>query len=143
MNKNLQKLVEKYRDSFEFRDNGESLNIITKKPVCDNHPAIGAPAYLDYSIDKKDHRSVGLDDRSRYIWLRDNEGRRFQSASYCGGIGIWQVYEGEPGVRGVPIAFSGLTDEEQKLVEGWVEDMDEYIFNEMPDLKEMLEKQVI
>lgn len=136
MEKKLKELQEKYVDLFKITDSKGWINIKSVDPVYDNHPTIDGPAYLDYTIEKKDHRKVTLEDRSRNVWLRDGSRRGIQSVSYCGGLGIWQVSQG-----GVPIAGGDLGDREVKIVENWLKCMDEYIFERMPELKKFLEQQ--
>ena len=77
---------------------------------------------------------LSLEDRSRHIWLQNADGIGFQYASYCSGMGIWQVRQG-----GEPMDFSDLNFGSQEIVEDWLKLIDNYVFKYMTDLKEILQ----
>lgn len=134
----LKEIKDKYAEMFRIKKSKGWINIKSVNPIRENHPAIQGHVYLDYTIEQKDHRDATLEDRSRNVWLRDSNGKGIQSVSYCGGLGVWQVSQ-----RGVPVAGGDLTDEEMDMIKGWLKRTDKYVFGNMPELKELLEKQLI
>lgn len=135
MKQKLEDIQARYKGTFEIITAKGWVNVKAKTPTYTSHPAVGGPAFLDYSIEAEDNRpGATLEDRSRNVWLRDSNGKGIQHASYCGGMGIWQVSQ-----EGIPQAFSDLNPGSQDMVKDWLKMMDEYILKKVPELKEYLE----
>jgi hypothetical protein len=129
--KKVKLLNQKYAGKVELSltESSKMIHVKLLEPM--DHPT--GQVYLNYTIDLEDHREVGFNDRTRNLWLRNEDGRGIQSVSYCGGMGVWQVSQG-----GEPMAFGDLPESSQKMVEEWLEAMDKRVFDAVPELKPLI-----
>jgi hypothetical protein len=129
----LPELNNKYTGLFEFEEinAGQRIQIkILSAYLID--ATSGDPIYVTYEIER-DHRSVPMDDFSRWLELADKNEKPFQRISYCGGLGIYQVVH-----NGEFFAYDDLPEETQDKIRSALELCDDKIISAIPELEEIL-----
>lgn len=130
------KLAKKYGDKFNIAGNNGWLAIQGRTPLPEEYHNTNNKAFLDYNVEILDSRfSDTLEDRSRNVWLRDEQGRGFRSVSYCAGMGIWQVSQ-----DGNPMAFNDLNPPSQDMVERWLKIIDDYVTKSIPEIEPLIKQ---
>jgi hypothetical protein len=132
----ITKLAKKYGGRFNITGKDGWLAIRGRTPLPEDYHNARRKAFLDYNVEILDPRfSDTLEDRTRNVWLRDEQGRGFRSVSYCSGIGIWQVSQ-----DGNPMAFNDLNSQSQETAAQWLKKIDDYVSESIPEVEQLIKQ---
>lgn len=130
----IDELKANYEDEWRIMEYDDAIRVTSKVPLF-AHPGYGQ-TYVDYQCDKKelsDNPNSGLEYRCRKAWLRDGDLVGFQGVAYDRGLGIWQVTQARQ-----PLDIGRITPEQMERIKDWLRGIDELIFNEIPELRDIL-----
>lgn len=130
----IDELKANYEDEWRIMEYDDAIRVTSKVPLF-AYPGYGQ-TYVDYQCDKKelsDNPNSGLEYRCRKAWLRDSDLVGFQGVAYDRGLGIWQVTQARQ-----PLDIGRITPEQMERIKDWLRGIDELIFNEIPELRDIL-----